>query len=500
MCAGGIGSSKLMGQVQSTDTVYVLVEKMPEFPGGQGALFKFLAETVKYPFLAQERGIEGRVICQFVVNKDGTITDVEVVRSGGDPLLDNEAIRVLQSMPNWNPGEQDGEPVRVRYTVPINFVIQNASLTKNITVSNRVIENYITRTYNDKDVQESRAVISAAKDKDTLACEPMPITNDVLTYKHDTIRNAMNWLYMIPRQDSRTDYYAVISKKEGRTESNIYDRNTSELVQTEQYKSEGDFQTDGVQTYYKNGKVYYMEKFRNGVLVEVIFLSENGTPLLCSSFQEASWDEWFVSRGRSYQNFGVKLVLRQQLRYYANGKLKSQCIYSLDENRQNKCTSKYFTQEGATAKFKETNARKVLQEYMNKHFHYEPIKNGVNDWVRFYAEIPLMVTIDSTGFISHVVLEGKIQYYTEGIAGREVILNYNGYDKVLSKTRFKDNSSLVTESEKYSRLQEKEIIKFISTLENSQIQCVPTKIGDVPQSETISIVLTRDCLKKYHTK
>lgn len=109
---------------EEEEVVFVVVETMPEFPGGQQALFKYLSENVKYPVIAQENGIQGRVICQFVVNKDGAIVDVEVVRSGGDPSLDKEAVRVIKSMPKWNPGKQRGKAVRVKYTVPVNFRLQ----------------------------------------------------------------------------------------------------------------------------------------------------------------------------------------------------------------------------------------------------------------------------------------------------------------------------------------------------------------------------------------
>ncbi|MBQ6790910.1 MAG: energy transducer TonB [Paludibacteraceae bacterium] len=109
---------------EEEEVVFVVVESMPEFPGGQQALFKYLSENVKYPVIAQENGIQGRVICQFVVNKDGSIVDVEVVRSGGDPSLDKEAVRVIKTMPKWKPGKQRGKPVRVKYTVPVNFKLQ----------------------------------------------------------------------------------------------------------------------------------------------------------------------------------------------------------------------------------------------------------------------------------------------------------------------------------------------------------------------------------------
>lgn len=108
---------------EEDQVIFQVVEKMPSFPGGDAALFKFLGDNVKYPVIAQENGVQGRVICQFVVNRDGSIVDVEVVRSV-DPSLDKEAIRVIKSMPNWSPGQQRGKPVRVKYTLPVNFKLQ----------------------------------------------------------------------------------------------------------------------------------------------------------------------------------------------------------------------------------------------------------------------------------------------------------------------------------------------------------------------------------------
>ena len=109
---------------EEEEVIFVVVESMPEFPGGQQALFKYIGENIKYPVIAQENGIQGRVICQFVVNKDGSIVDVVAVRSSGEPSLDKEAIRVIKSMPKWKPGKQRGKPVRVKYTVPVNFRLQ----------------------------------------------------------------------------------------------------------------------------------------------------------------------------------------------------------------------------------------------------------------------------------------------------------------------------------------------------------------------------------------
>ena len=119
-----VTSSAPIEEEEEDQVIFQVVEKMPSFPGGDAALFKFLNENVKYPVIAQENGVQGRVICQFVVNRDGSIVDVEVVRSV-DASLDKEAIRVIKSMPKWSPGQQRGKPVRVKYTLPVNFKLQN---------------------------------------------------------------------------------------------------------------------------------------------------------------------------------------------------------------------------------------------------------------------------------------------------------------------------------------------------------------------------------------
>lgn len=110
-------------EAEDSDVPFVVVEQMPSFPGGEAALFKYLGDNIKYPVIAQESGIQGRVICQFVVNRDGTIVDIEVVRSV-DKSLDAEAIRVISRMPRWTPGKQRGKTVRVKYTLPVNFRLQ----------------------------------------------------------------------------------------------------------------------------------------------------------------------------------------------------------------------------------------------------------------------------------------------------------------------------------------------------------------------------------------
>ncbi len=104
--------------------IFFIVEDMPDFQGGgQDAFRTYIVNNLRYPQIAAENGIQGRVFVQFVVNEDGTVSDATVVR-GVDPSLDREAVRVVMSSPRWTPGRQRGQPVRVAFTFPINFVLQ----------------------------------------------------------------------------------------------------------------------------------------------------------------------------------------------------------------------------------------------------------------------------------------------------------------------------------------------------------------------------------------
>lgn len=125
----GTGASSSTGptgpvvEVVEDETIYQIVEENPSFPGGDAACMKWLAENIKYPPICVEQGIQGRVIAIFVVNRDGSIVDIEIVRSP-DPYLSKEAERVLKMMPRWKPGKQRGKPVRVKFSLPVMFRLQ----------------------------------------------------------------------------------------------------------------------------------------------------------------------------------------------------------------------------------------------------------------------------------------------------------------------------------------------------------------------------------------
>jgi TonB family protein len=120
-----LGFSQASDRVQDTtkeEMIYDMPEIMPKYPGGPDALDDFLKSNLKYPPAAKEKGIQGKVYVQFVVEKDGSITNVEV-RRGVNPLLDAEALRVAKLLPNFEPGTMRGKKVRVRYTLPVAFVL-----------------------------------------------------------------------------------------------------------------------------------------------------------------------------------------------------------------------------------------------------------------------------------------------------------------------------------------------------------------------------------------
>jgi periplasmic protein TonB len=109
---------------EDEDYVFSVVENQPEFPGGERGLLDWINKNIKYPVIATENNVQGRVIITFVVDRDGSVTNASILR-GVDPSLDQEALRVVSGLPKWKPGKQRGVPVRVSFVVPINFQISN---------------------------------------------------------------------------------------------------------------------------------------------------------------------------------------------------------------------------------------------------------------------------------------------------------------------------------------------------------------------------------------
>lgn len=108
----------------NTEEVYSTADEMPEFPGGMGELMTYLGSNIQYPSKAKENHWEGSAVCQFVIEKDGSISNAEIIQSSGFQLLDIEAMRVILNMPNWTSGKQNGDSVRVKFAIPITFKLQ----------------------------------------------------------------------------------------------------------------------------------------------------------------------------------------------------------------------------------------------------------------------------------------------------------------------------------------------------------------------------------------
>ena len=115
-----VGLERTEDPSQTKQEIYHTVEQMPQFPGGDAELLKYIRDNMRYPQAALENNIQGRVIVQFVVGKDGNVTNVQVLK-GVDRLCDQEAVRVIESMPRWIPGKHNGQAVRVYYRVPVSF-------------------------------------------------------------------------------------------------------------------------------------------------------------------------------------------------------------------------------------------------------------------------------------------------------------------------------------------------------------------------------------------
>ena len=111
-------------EVVEEETIYQVVEQQPEFPGGMRAMMKYLQDNINYPRISRDNNSQGRAFIRFVVNSDGSIQGVEVIKSSGDIYLDKEAVRVVEAMPKWTPGKQAGKPVRVFFTLPVVFRLQ----------------------------------------------------------------------------------------------------------------------------------------------------------------------------------------------------------------------------------------------------------------------------------------------------------------------------------------------------------------------------------------
>lgn len=258
------------------EAVFKVVDQMPQFPGGIKALYNYLRASVRYPDQAARYGIEGRVITQFTVNTDGTITDIEIVRSGGDPSLDKEAVRVIKAMPKWIPGRSKGQPVRAKYSMPINFNMESsaspghsemaelpADLVKHLEKGAKAYEASIQKMAGFKD-GESFYVDLEVKSKPVCAPNGIMISPNQGYVKVNM--TTTSWLAMVRMQNDTmfVTYKDVKKDQVFKIERYLYDSAKDALS------------LDGEQAYVNNNAKYCSEIIANGKLKRTIWYDAQG--------------------------------------------------------------------------------------------------------------------------------------------------------------------------------------------------------------------------------
>jgi len=388
--------------VETNDSIYKMAEVAPTFGEGEADMFNYIAEHVVYPDSAIVQGAQGKVYCEFVVEKDGSLSNFKVVRSAQNEWLDKEAVRVISSMPHWKAGTIGGQPVRTRYFLPVTFKIQ--------------------------------------------APPPPPsnIVYDQVSYEETVMMD--KWPEFPGGKEALFQF----------------------LSENVKYPSEA--QKKGVQ-----GKA----------LVEFV-IDKDGT-ITDIQIERSSGDHWLDREA-------IRVV--HSMPNWKPGEKDGKVVrvrYHVPIN---------FALTNDESKVKHTNAEKVLQDYLNKHFEYEPIKSGLNDIYALDITIPLRITVDSTGLIHPIALKEEISCHYKMINGREMIEENEGGQKVktLSTTTFKDNYSLTAYVNGYCHNIKVALAEFIKTMDAAEIRCTPTKKDKVYIRETITVNLHRDGLKKYKVK
>ena len=384
--------------VETNDSIYKMAEIAPSFGNGEADIFKYIAEHVVYPDSALAQGAQGMVCCEFVVEKDGSLSQLKVVRSAHNEWLDAEAVRVISSMPQWNAGRIGGMPVRTRYFLPVNFKIQ-------------ALPNALTN-----------------KSDDEMQVDKMP-----------EFPGGQAGLDAYIEANLKYPYEAMVNNIQGQAV-------VSFIVET------------------------------NGTVSETIISRSSGDRLLDA---EATRIVHTMPKWTPAEKDGKPIRVQCEV----------PISFSLNEIKQ-------------ASKIKHTNAAKVLQDYLNKHFAFEPIKSGVNDIIRLDITIPLTITVDSTGLIRPIEQKGEINCEYRIINGRETIREDENGRKIetLSQTMFKDNPSVTAHINSYCTQLKAALAEFIKTMDAAEIRCTPTKKDGVYIRETLKVELYRDGLKKYNVK
>ena len=361
------------------DVVYKVVEQMPEFPGGDKALWTFLVENVKYPSVAKENGIYGRVICQFIVEKDGSISNVEAVKSSGERSLDNEAIRVIKMMPKWKPGRQQKEPVRVRYTLPINFSLDGKS---------RKEESYSYEMTPTKtampEVKQGNRKMGSFTDGDSFYVKREKNSKPILAPNGAIISPNIGFSNVF--KGVKTNNKASVRMHEDTMIVTYEDVAKSQVIKIEHYlyHAESDALTiEGEQLYLHNNTPYCSEIIGNGQLKRVIWYDANGQKERIYIFK----------KGQSIT----------EMQFYPSGKVSVQTDHFGTPN----AAQKALHEDGSLGKLSAPSLAEGIEEldaYFNRKFRFNKLYSK--------EDFRLSVSVDSVGECSILVFEDDGTFLT----------------------------------------------------------------------------------------
>lgn len=372
----------------SSDSIYQITDTPPSFPGGDGKMFKFIAENIMYPEEAIKSGIQGKVYCEFIVEIDGSLSQIKVVRSPSSDYLNEEAIRVIKMMPAWEPGKIKDIPVRTKYVIPVKF-----NLGETVSVDNTVY---------------------AVKDVDAMPEFPGG-QEALLAYFDETAispcSNEIPRVIELKKYENKefTVLLTFVVDKEGR------------LHEVTLQKSCGDLTIDS----------YCVQAARN-------------------------MPRW---------NPGYKDGHPVNVTYYLPVKFH----------------------------YKPAESLSVLQQYMDRHFDFPPIKSGQNDIISLDVYIPISFSIDTLGMIYDIELCWEIKYIPQYITGN---IRYDAIFKEKARAEFNDNDLIATRIENYKKNLEESFKEFIQTINDAQLQVTKENVTEMSANKQ-SVILYRDGTKRY---
>lgn len=378
--AQDVSLKEALKAAKNEDVVFLVVEQMPEFPGGEKALRAFLAENVKYPSIAKENGIYGRVICQFIVEKDGSISNVRAAKSSGERSLDNEAIRVIKMMPKWKPGKHQKEPVRARFTLPINFKLDDDKSGKEKSYSYELTPTETSKPEVKKDARK----MGSFTDGDSFYVKRENTSKPILAPNGAIISPNIGFSNVF--KGVKTNNKASIRMYEDTMMVTYEDVAKSQVIKIEHYlyHAESNALTiEGEQLYMQNGVPYCSEIICNGQLKRVIWYDANGQKERIYIFK----------KGQSIT----------EMQFYPSGKVSVQTDHFGTPN----AVQKALHEDGSLGELNAPSLQGGIEEldaYFNRKFRFN----------RLYSkeDFRLSVSVDSVGKCSILVFEDDGTFLT----------------------------------------------------------------------------------------